>query len=169
MKFEDMKLGHTYTDRTIGISGWAVSFLDKMSGANQVEIRPFPTEEAVKAGKLMDCFYIDPQTLEPYFSATHGAIGSQEAQVLVDIKLGDTVQDTVTGQTGVVSERCTMLNGCIGYYVPLKNLQTGLFEAGYFDQARLVIIKEGESKTATVKVNGNTPGPATVRAVRREV
>lgn len=169
MKFEDVKLGQIYTDPTIGVTGWAVSILDKISGAKQIEIRPMPTEDSIKAGKLMDSFYIDPQTLEPMTSLADKSVNAQAAQVLVDIHLGDTVQDTVTGQTGVASERCTMLNGCIGYYVPLKNLQTGLFETGFFDQARLVIIKEGKPKATTVKVNGNTPGPATVRAVRREV
>ena len=159
MKLQDIILGHIYTDRMTGITGYACAFMETMNGNTQVEIRPLATAESVKEARVLDGLVADPHSLETVSLWAAQPIECTEPQVMVDVRLGDRVKDMVTGTTGVAAVRVTSLNGCIGYQIPVENKLTGMFELTYFDQCRIEII---QSKAADVKrtkvVAGNNPG-----------
>jgi hypothetical protein len=167
MRIDEIKLGRAYRDILSGISGYAVGFMETMNGNKQVEIRPFPTKESIQEGKMLDGYYIDTQTL---VDAQYAPLVSTEPQVLNDIQVGDRVEDIATGIIGTATARIISLNGCIGFNVPVKNLQTDIFESYYVDQVRLVVVKRMETPLkTTTKVNGCNPGGLSSIARRKEV
>ena len=159
MKLQDIILGHIYTDRITGITGYACAFIETMSGNTQVEIRPLATAESARKARLLDGIITDPHSLDVAVLCAANPIACTEPQVMVDVRLGDRVKDIATGITGIATVRVTSLNGCIGYQIPVQNRQTGMFELIYIDQCHIEII---QSKMADVRctevVAGNNPG-----------
>ena len=166
MKLQDIILGHIYTDRMTGITGYACAFMETMNGNTQVEIRPLPTAESAKEAQVLDGIVTDPHSLDATVLCTANPITCTEPQVMVDVQLGDRVKDMATGTTGIATVRVTSLNGCIGYQIPVQNKQTGMFELMYIDQCRIEII---QSKAADVRrtevVAGNNPGGPTTKVL----
>ena len=141
MKLQDIILGHIYTDRMTGITGYACAFMETMSGNTQVEIRPLATAESAREARLLDGILTDPHSLDVAVLRAANPIECTEPQVRVDVRLGDRVKDIATGTTGVATARVTSLNGCIGYQIPVRNRQTGMFELIYLDQCRIEVIR----------------------------
>lgn len=67
----------------------------------------------------------------------------------IDIKLGSTVRDTITGFTGIAIRRCDHLNGNVQYAVQPKGKDGSYPEAVFLDYHTLDVIDDGVSDRAT--------------------
>ena len=68
----------------------------------------------------------------------------------IDIKLGSTVRDAITGFTGIATQRCDHLNGNVQYAIQPKGKEDGSYpDAMFLDYHTLDVIDEGVSDRAT--------------------
>lgn len=62
----------------------------------------------------------------------------------MDIQLGNTVRDTVTGLVGIATSRVEYINGCVQYAVtPKMGADNKMPEAAYIDFQRLEFVDDG--------------------------
>lgn len=71
------------------------------------------------------------------------------------IKLGNKVEDIVSGFTGIATAKVEYLNGCIQYCVAAKSLEGKPGENVYFDVQQLKVVDEGVTVQSNV-----TGGPS---------
>lgn len=68
----------------------------------------------------------------------------------IDIKLGSTVRDAITGFTGIATQRCDHLNGNVQYALQPKGNEDGAYpEAIFLDYHTLDVVDEGVSDRAS--------------------
>jgi len=59
-------------------------------------------------------------------------------------ELGKVAKDKITGFEGVITSRCEFLTGCNRYCIQPTELKDGKpLESIYFDEAQIIIVKEG--------------------------
>lgn len=75
------------------------------------------------------------------------------------INLGDKVEDTISGFTGVVIGRSEFLHGCIRCGVQPTKLKSdgGINETQWFDEPQLKVIKPGFVKAGRRDTGGPVP------------
>lgn len=68
----------------------------------------------------------------------------------IDIKLGSTVRDAITGFTGIATQRCDHLNGNVQYAIQPPGKDDGSYpDAMFLDYHTLDVIDEGVSERGT--------------------
>lgn len=67
----------------------------------------------------------------------------------IDIKLGSTVRDVITGFTGIATQRCDYLNGNVQYAIQPKKDDGSYPDAMFLDYHTLDVVDEGVSDRAT--------------------
>lgn len=67
----------------------------------------------------------------------------------IDIELGSTVRDAITGFTGIVTQRCDHLNGNVQYAIQPEGKDGNYPDAMFLDYHTLDVIDEGVSDRAT--------------------
>lgn len=59
-------------------------------------------------------------------------------------QLGEKLKDTVTGLTGIATQKCEMLNGCVQFYLQPPRKKSGDKQAGdWVDDQQLVRVSQG--------------------------
>ena len=72
-----------------------------------------------------------------------------------DIEMGSTVQDRISGLTGVVTARVEYLTGCTQYGITLRGDGTKVGDTTYLDWQRLQV-KEGPGPLADLNTSATT-------------
>ena len=83
------------------------------------------------------------------------------------IKLGDEVQDTISGLTGKVIAIAYFLYGCIRVGVQPRDLKDGKpVESTYFDEPQLKLVKKSKAKKADPN-HGPRENPQRTKDIQR--
>jgi len=156
----DTKLGTVVVDLLSGLTGALNSKNEKLSGNIQFGIQP------MGGGAVMpDTVWVDYQTLVIHDSGVSDRVPAPDNTVTV--KLGEAVEDVVSGVKGVATDKVTFINGCVVFGVQPKVDKDGkLPDTIYLDHKRLKTTNAGVSEDSKKPVKrSDTGGPAT-RGIR---
>jgi hypothetical protein len=156
-------LGKTVRDRMSGFSGIASSYTESLTGNVQYSI-----QAPAKDGVLADPVGFDVQQVDLVEGPTL-TVTSPPADV--GIKLGEAVEDIVSGFKGTVTRKVTFVNGCVYFIIMGKfDPKTGHTVEDFTEWKRLKRTGVGVSKTIATKaekaVVGKGPGGPNVRMQR---
>lgn len=150
-------IGCVATDITSGFEGTVTSRNELFNGNVQFAVQP----KAIKgAEKLPEAYSIDEVSLK---FKSKGVSESAVAPQATDIKVGDEVEDIISGHKGIVTTKTTFLNGCVYFDVvkPANEAKKIESTAMFLSCTRL---KKTSAKTVTpITVKGEKPtgGPST--------
>jgi len=133
-------LGETVLDLTTGFRGLATSRSELFNGNVQFGIQP-----RIKEGTddIPNAIQLDHHLLEILDS---GISERRCEPAATDIKVGDQVEDTVTGVMGTAITKTTFLNGCVYFEVqPRKGrLASAAPALSFIAHSRLRVVKTGD-------------------------
>lgn len=133
-------LGQVVQDLTTGFKGIATSRSELFNGNVQFGVQP-----RVKDGaeEIQSAFQLDHHLLEVLDS---GISTRRSDPAHTDIRVGDQVEDTVTGVTGTATTKTTFLNGCVYFEVqPRKGrLASAAPGVSFIPHSRLRVVKVGD-------------------------
>lgn len=153
----EITIGCVATDITSGFEGTVTAKNELFNGNVQYSIQP----KAIKgAEKLPEAYSIDEVSLK---FKNKGVSENAVAPQHTDIKLGDEVEDIISGHKGIATTKTTFLNGCVYFDVQKKGNEAKKIEstAMFLSCTRL---KKTAAKTLTPLVpKGEKPtgGPST--------
>lgn len=154
----EIKIGCVVTDITSGFEGTITSRNELFNGNVQFSVQP----KAFKgAEKLPEAYSIDAVSLK---FKSKGVSDQAVTPQATDIKLGDEVEDIISGHTGIAATKTTFLNGCIYFDVVKRSNEAKKIEstAMFLSCTRL---KKTKAKTlaplSPVKGEKPTGGPST--------
>lgn len=163
----ELKLGQMLRDAISGYEGIAVNRTHFMNGNIQYNL-----QQPAKDGVLPDTISFDQHTLDVVSEGVSAR--ATESTFESPIKLGNTVEDIVTGTRGIAVLKTHYLNGCTAFLVESKldtQTQSGLKHAAdWVDQTRLKVVDEGvtsEIAQPPKASNGFTPGGPVLRGIPR--
>jgi hypothetical protein len=154
----EITIGCVVTDITSGFEGTITARNDLFNGNVQYSVQP----KAIKgAERLPEAYSIDAVSLK---FKNKGVSANAIAPQATDIKVGDEVQDIISGHKGIATTKTTFLNGCVYFDVtkPANEAKKVESTAMFLSCARL---KKTAAKTlapiTTVKGEKPTGGPST--------
>lgn len=136
---EEIRLGETRIDFASGFSGLVVARVDSMSGNVQFCLQPRGGGE-----NLPDAHFVDYHLLSKVDDGIADKLPKIDESAV--IRLGEEVQDVISGVKGIVIERFTFQNGCVYFSVqPKADKKTPnlLPEAVRYPHKRLKVIGRG--------------------------
>ena len=148
-------IGYTVRDVVSGLTGIATRYIEMLSGSKQYAIQPRGDGKEMPAG-----YDIDVQTVEAV-SPRVLAVISPDPNVVV--RLGDEVEDIITGLRGIATVKTTFANGCTYFdVVGRKTPDDDDPKAAFVEHKRLKVIKmqRFQSERAQI-VGGAQPAPET--------
>lgn len=151
MRYEDI-LGYAVQDNITGIQGVCTSIVQCLHNVDQVSIQP-PSKD----GEAMpEAYSFDLNNVSVLSDLA--VIQPVPYTVKLRFDLGDSVSDSISGVTGVLTRRYLQVNGCV-YYVMIhsKPDNHGRMVESYLSQERLVFKKKAAKPAATPFCTG---GPA---------
>lgn len=168
------QLGHIVRDATTGFTGTATQYIEMLSGTVQLAVQPMLPEGSTHTGDALaipTALSIDLPQLD-YVSA--GIASRVIAPAPQTIRLGEEVEDIVTGLRGITVQRSTFINGCVYYNVQpkqtAKQKEEGTFsDTGFVAAQRLEVVGDGvaaKMAPATAAPAAKRPGGPTTRAQR---
>lgn len=113
---EKTRLGIEIRDPMSALKGFASVRCEFMSGNVQYAIQPRPVKG--DAEKVMDAHFIDYHLLEQVGVGYSDKLPEEDDTVT--IKIGDYVQDIISGYRGVAVEKWTFANGCVYFALQPK-------------------------------------------------
>lgn len=136
------KLGQTLRDRITGFTGLAFQRVDFLNGNIQYALQPRAKDEPFE---VPEALWIDHHTLE-VVSEEHIDLAMQPTETVIP-KLGDKVEDTVTGFSGIATMKALYLNGCTAFLVmprvqSVKTEQLSMPKGDWVDHKRLRVVNE---------------------------
>lgn len=162
-----LKLGQTLRDAISGYEGIAVNRTHFMNGNVQYNL-----QQPAKDGVLPDTISFDHHTLDVVDDGVSAR--ATESTFESPIKLGNTVEDIVTGTRGIAVLKTYYMNGCAAFLVESKlasQTQAGQVVAqDWADQTRLKVVDAGiaEQIVQPPKAsNGMSPGGPVMRGIPR--
>jgi hypothetical protein len=133
-------VGDVVRDRVSELTGVAIYKTEVITGTIQYAVQPGGTKD-----KLAEAHYIDEQQLEFVKKGPVKAVQPDYSQV--KIKLGDEVEEQITGFRGIATERITYLNGCVHFDCYSKCKMDGergpVTRRDHFDHKLLKKVGEG--------------------------
>lgn len=105
-------LGRRVRCKVTGFDGVADQYVELLGGTIQYSIQPRGNGTAIPEAY---CFDIQQVERTPGSSADDPVESTKPP--VVDIALGDKVEDIVTGTVGIVTRKATFLNGCVYFTV----------------------------------------------------
>lgn len=164
---KEVKLGHRVHDIVSGYEGIAYQETLLMSGTVQFSVQPDMSDKMKESGEYPAGMSIDVHTLE-YIG--DGIADRVIAPPQVGIKIGEKVEDEVTGLVGVATSRVTFANGCVYFNVqPPIDKDGKVPEPHFLDHKRLKTIGKGLSERISQEKPDEpkrTPGGPATRAQR---
>lgn len=149
-------LGKKVVDVTSGFSGIAVAAYDSLSGMSQLSVQPFNES----GSRLEDAYNIDLNSLDIVDDGYSSRVIKHNPDDLSGIKLGDKVEDIVTGETGTLTAVLIYMNGCTNCCISSRKEDNKKSEC-FYQSARL--IKKLEDPSIEAK-SGKSGGPSGVAA-----
>jgi hypothetical protein len=153
----EIKIGCVVADITSGFEGTVTARNELFNGNVQFSVQP----KAIKgAEKLPEAYSIDAVSLK---LKGKGVSDNALAPQATDIKVGDEVEDIISGHKGIAATKTTFLNGCVYFDVikPANEAKKTESTAMFLSCVRL---KKTAAKTVTPIVpKGEKPtgGPST--------
>lgn len=150
-------IGCVATDITSGFEGTVTSRNELFNGNVQFAVQP----KAIKgAEKLPEAYSIDEVSLK---FKSKGVSESAVAPQHTDIKLGDEVEDIITGHKGIATTKTTFLNGCIYFDVATKSNEAKKTDASTMFLSCTRLKKTEGKSVAPIIAKGEKPtgGPST--------
>jgi hypothetical protein len=153
---EEIKLGCIAVEQSSGVEGTVVSKLEAFNGNVQYAIQP----KTGKDNKLPDAWNFDAALVK--FKAK-GISDQATAPQATDIKVGDEVEDIISGHKGVAASKTTFINGCIYFNVESKGNPTKKIDASvmFLSCTRLKKTSKATLKPLVPKGEKPTGGPNT--------
>ncbi len=167
-----IKLGMTVRDPATNLVGQADMKCELLSGTTQYAIQPKGDGKTIP-----ERYYVDDFLLEFVDDGISARVPTPDGND--PYSLGEKLEDTVTGYTGIATQRSTFLNGCVHYHLQRsladtkgKTLLEELPQGASFDYKRLKTIGKGvsqkdEATGEPVKTpKAKTGGPTTLAPSR---
>lgn len=149
-------LGQKVKDIVTGLEGVAVNRADYLHGCARVGIQP----ALDKDGKIPDTVDIDEPQLKVLVKKQ--ILKAKKPKIL--IKLGQKINDPVSGVDGIALGRCTFLNGCARILLQPKLDKDGKKQRSiWFDEPQIKVVKERREVAQGSKKTG---GPAPLKPSR---
>jgi hypothetical protein len=155
---EDIQLGFRVRDAITGFTGHVIQRIDFMNGNVQFAVQPKGEPNA-----MPDALWIDWHTLDILDEGINDRVTDPTEDV--EIRLGQKVEDKITGYTGIATMRCLYMNGCTSFSVaPRVNFhsteQLKLPDVVWFDHKRLKVLDAPAVVTppAPADQKGRRPG-----------
>ncbi len=158
----EITIGCVVTDLATGFEGVVTSSNEMFNGNIQYAVQPKATKGSEK---LPDSFAFDAIGLR---FKDKGISDSAVAPQFTDIRVGDEVEDIITGHKGIAVTKATFLNGCIYFDVVKKANEAEKIESTsmFLSASRLKkTLAEPVKPVTAVKGERPTGGPTT-RALR---
>lgn len=149
-------LGDEVEDVLTGFKGIATASVEFASGQTRYQIQP-PVD---KDGKIPDCYDIDEGNLRILIKGKH----EPTPAVKTSFKIGDEVEDTISGFRGNITGKQICFNGCIRFVVQPKATAKGKLPdpKGFFaPELKLV-----EKAKVEVKESDRRTGGAMTKSVK---
>lgn len=150
-------IGCVATDITSGFEGTVTAKNELFNGNVQYSIQP----KAIKgAEKLPEAYSIDEVSLKfKNKGVSENAVKAQHT----DIKLGDEVEDIISGHKGVATTKTTFLNGCVYFEVVTKSNEAKKFDSSTMFLSCTRLKKTTAKKVEPIVPKGEEPtgGPST--------
>jgi hypothetical protein len=171
MAAKKIKLGVEARDVATGFTGIVTQRIDQLNGNVQYALQPKSEDPSV----MKDPIAVDHHMLE-YVS--EGVVDRvTEVTHKTDIKVGEELEDILTGARGIATDLMTYMNGCQSFTMVTKISKTDEDKGGLISYVQTVRAKrvgpgiKNEVAVAPKAANGKTPGgPArrlSVNTVRR--
>lgn len=164
---DDIRLGMVVKDPASGLTGIVNMQAQLISGSVQYAIMPQGDGKTIPETHFIDDFMLEyvgegvsKRTPAPDINARH--------------RLGEELQDTITGFKGIAIERVTYLNGCVHYNLQPQQKKAGLLgrlfgeppRSAIYDYKRLKKVSDGiADKVAKIPKAG--PKPEEPKAFKR--
>lgn len=113
---EKTRLGIEIRDPMSAMKGFASARMEQLNGNIQYAIQPRPAKG--DSEKVMDAHFVDFHLLEQIGVGYSDKLPAEDDTVT--IKLGDSVQDTISGYRGIAVEKWTFANGCVYFALQPK-------------------------------------------------
>jgi hypothetical protein len=164
------QLGNIVRDVTTGFTGTAFQYVELLTGSTQLAIQPLLKEgetHVLNAEGIPPAMNVDVDLLD-YIS--DGIISRVKPAAPQDIRLGDEVEDNVTGLKGIVITRVTFINGCVYYHVQPRQNEKQKKDAefsgpSFFPSVRLKTVSSGVAEqmapVLTMPAEKRPGGPST--------
>ena len=165
-----VKLGNVCRDPITGYTGTAIQMVEMLNGTIQYAVQP--KCDPKDTSKMPEAYNFDTHLLEFVAEGLESKV-TPPAPCL--IKLGDKVQDRITGIKGIAGNKATFINGCIYFAVEPKakdkkgaDRPKGIFVShDRLDVLEAASFQPTVVQTATVLVAGQKkPGGPTTPAYR---
>lgn len=158
---EDIKLGCIATELSSGVEGTVISKLETFNGNVQYAIQP---KAAKGENKLPDAWNFDAALVKYKGEGISNKATTPQA---TDIKVGDEVEDIISGHKGIATSKNTFINGCVFFNVESKGNAAKKIEASvmFISCVRLKKVSKETLKPLMPKGEKPTGGPNT-RAMR---
>lgn len=153
----EITIGCVVTDITSGFEGTITSRNELFNGNVQYSVQP----KAIKgAEKLPEAYSIDAVSLK---FKNKGVSVYAIAPQATDIKLGDEVEDIISGHKGIVTTKTTFLNGCIYFDVVTKSNEAKKSDASTMFLSCTRLKKTAGKSVTPIIAKGEKPtgGPST--------
>lgn len=169
------QLGNIVRDVTTGFTGTAFQYVELISGTAQLAVQPLlkngDTHDASTSEGIPPALNVDIGLLD-YVS--DGVVDRVRPAAPESIKLGDEVEDNVTGLIGIAVSRVTFINGCVYYHVqPRQNAEqkkkAEFSTPSFFPSGRLKTLSKGVSEEMAPRLQGaaeKRPGGPSTKATR---
>lgn len=150
-------IGCVATDITSGFEGTVTARNELFNGNVQYSVQP----KAIKgAEKLPEAYSIDEVSLK---FKNKGVSENAVAPQHTDIKLGDEVEDIISGHKGIATTKTTFLNGCVYFDVVKKQNDAKKIESTAMFLSCTRLKKTATKTLAPLVPKGEKPsgGPST--------
>lgn len=145
---QEIKLGMIVRDPVTGLTGTADAKYEMLSGSVQFKVQPLGEGAKVEEG-----YFIDDFLLEVLGEGVSDRL--TPADDTVTLRLGEQVQDTVSGVKGIATAKVTYLNGCVYFSMMPKApwyAMASVPDVLTIDHKRLKKIGEGLAPKVTAPV-----------------
>lgn len=149
----EITLGKKLRDKVSGFTGIASTRNDFMTGNVQFNLTSKAGEDGTFKEMSFDIYQLE-------FVSDEG-ITAIEAPTDTGIKLGEEVEDIVSGIRGIATLKCTFLNGCVYYSVSTKDSKDP--KDSFIEYRRLTVIGSGVTEQITIRTKASvekTGGPS---------
>lgn len=153
----EIKLGCIAIDQASGFEGTVISKMEAFNGNVQYGIQP---KAAKGADKLPEAWNFDAALVK---FKSKGISDQATAPQATDIKVGDEVEDIISGHKGIASSKTTFLNGCVYFDVvkPANDAKKIESTAMFISCVRLKKVSKEPLKPIVPKNEKPTGGPST--------
>lgn len=164
------QLGNIVRDVTTGFTGTAFQYVELLTGSTQLAIQPLLKEgetHVLNAEGIPPAMNVDVDLLD---FVSEGVADRVKPAKPESIRLGDEVQDNVTGMKGITISRVTFINGCVYYHVQPRQNEKQKKDAefsppSFFPSVRLKTLSKGVSEqmapVLTIPAEKRPGGPST--------